>query len=63
MGKSRCTILPAFYGESWQGAVYTTKLTKAALDEHATSVGLTINLFQEYIPKAFEMCFIDKVLM
>lgn len=42
-------------GEPWLGAVYTTKLTSAVLQEHASSIALTTNLFQEYISKAFEL--------
>ncbi len=42
-------------GEPWLGAVYTTKLTLASLQEHASTIALTTNLFQEYIPKAFEL--------
>ncbi|HVU68226.1 MAG TPA: hypothetical protein VHD63_13890 [Ktedonobacteraceae bacterium] len=42
-------------GEVWQGAVYTTKLTRSALHEHLSSVTLTATCFQEYIAKAFEL--------
>lgn len=42
-------------GEPWQGSIYTTKLTQAELEEHAPAIALTTNLFQEYIPKAFEL--------
>lgn len=42
-------------GEPWQGAVYTTKLTRSALQEHLPTIAFTTNLFQEYISKAFEL--------
>jgi glutathione synthase/RimK-type ligase-like ATP-grasp enzyme len=42
-------------GESWEGAVYTTKLTRALLVEHAPDIALTAHLFQEAVPKAFEL--------
>lgn len=42
-------------GEVWQGAVYTTRLTRSALREHLSSVAITATCFQEYIPKAFEL--------
>jgi glutathione synthase/RimK-type ligase-like ATP-grasp enzyme len=42
-------------GEVWRGAVYTTKLTRSALQEHLSSVSVTATCFQEYIVKAFEL--------
>lgn len=42
-------------GEPWRGAIYTTKLTRDALHTHASEIALTMHLFQEYIPKAFEL--------
>jgi len=42
-------------GEAWQGAVYTTRLTRAAFLEHLSSAAITATCFQEYIPKAFEL--------
>lgn len=41
--------------EPWRGAIYTTKLTRAMLEERASGITLTANLFQQYIPKAFEL--------
>jgi glutathione synthase/RimK-type ligase-like ATP-grasp enzyme len=42
-------------GEVWQGAVYTTKLTRVALQAHLSAIALTATQFQEYIAKAFEL--------
>ncbi len=53
--KSFSQGVPPKIGEPWLGAIYTTKLTQVALQEHAPTIALTANLFQEYIPKAFEL--------
>ncbi len=42
-------------GEPWQGAVYTTKLSRSALQEHLSTIAFTTTFFQEYISKAFEL--------
>ncbi len=42
-------------GEVWQGAVYTTKITRSALQEHLEAITITATMLQEYIPKAFEL--------
>lgn len=42
-------------GEPWQGAVYTSKLTRSILQEHLSTIAFTTALFQEYISKAFEL--------
>ncbi len=42
-------------GAVWQGAIYTTKMTRAVLEQHASSLPLTANLFQEYIAKQMDL--------
>lgn len=42
-------------GEVWQGAVYTTRITRAALQEHLAAIEVTATCFQEYIEKRFEV--------
>lgn len=42
-------------GDIWQGAVYTTQLTRSAFQEHLSSIAITATCFQEYIDKAFEL--------
>jgi glutathione synthase/RimK-type ligase-like ATP-grasp enzyme len=42
-------------GGIWRGAVYTTKMTRSAFQEHLSSVSITATCFQEYVPKAFEL--------
>lgn len=48
-------ILSPKVGDIWQGAIYTTKLTRSALEEHLASVSITATCLQEYIAKAFEL--------
>jgi glutathione synthase/RimK-type ligase-like ATP-grasp enzyme len=42
-------------GQPWRGSIYTTKLTRTDIEQHAPNIALTAHLFQEYIPKAFEL--------
>jgi glutathione synthase/RimK-type ligase-like ATP-grasp enzyme len=42
-------------GEEWQGAIYTTRVTRAALQEHLAAIEVTATCFQEYIEKHFEV--------
>ncbi len=42
-------------GETWQGAIYTTKMTRPLLEAYASGIALTTCLFQEHIPKAFDL--------